>query len=108
MTAEDWAALDAKTDEEIAADVASDPDAAPIQTPEQLRRFRRVSYAKHVRQKIGMSREEFAAAYGIPLDTLNAWERHEAKPTAVEDAYLKLIERQPETARVQAVPVAAK
>ena len=28
MTAADWKAFDAKTDEEIAADVAADPDAA--------------------------------------------------------------------------------
>ena len=109
MTPEDWRRLDELTDEDIAAAVASDPDAAPIQTPEQLRRFRRVSFAKHVRQKLHMSREGFAEAYGIPLDTLNAWERHEAKPTPVEEAYLKLIEREPEVAKVTpAALVAAK
>ena len=107
MTAEDWRRLDAKTDEEIAADVASDPDAAPIQTPEQLGRMRRVSFAKHVRQKLAMSREDFAASYGIPLETLNAWERHEVMPSAVEEVYLRLIEREPEAAKV-ALPVAAK
>ena len=107
MTPEDWRRFEELTDEEIAAAVASDPDAAPIQTPEQLSRFRRVSLAKHVRQKMGMSREMFAENYGIPLDTLNAWERHEAKPTPVEEVYLKLIGREPELAKV-AMPVAAK
>ncbi len=107
MTTEEWAAFDAKTDEDTAADVASDPDAAPIQSEEQLKRFRRVSFAKHVRLKLAMSREAFAAAYGIPLDTLKAWERHEAKPTSVEEVYLRLIERQPEQAKMH-VQVAAK
>lgn len=107
MTAADWNRLEELTDDEIAAAVASDPDAAPIQTPEQLERFQRVSFAKHVRQKLAMSRKDFATAYGIPLDTLNAWEKHEAKPTAVEEAYLKLIEREPELAKA-AMPVAAK
>lgn len=100
MTADDWRRFDAKTDEEIAADVASDPDSAPIQTPEQLARMRRVSLAKHVRHKLAMSREAFAAGYGIPLDTLNAWERHQAKPTPAEEAYLRLIEREPERAQL--------
>lgn len=107
MTPEDWRRLEELTDEEIAEAVAIDPDAAPIRTPEQLARSRRVSSAKLVRQNLRMSREAFAAAYGIPLDTLSAWERHEANPTPVEEAYLKLIDRAPELAKV-ATPVAAK
>ena len=66
-----------------------------------------MSFAKHVRQKLAMSREDFAASYGIPLETLNAWERHEVMPSAVEEVYLRLIEREPEAAKV-ALPVAAK
>jgi DNA-binding transcriptional regulator YiaG len=49
-----------------------------------------------------MGRETFAAAYGIPMDTLKAWERHEVEPTVVEIAYLQLIERAPELAKVRA------
>jgi putative transcriptional regulator len=107
MTEDNWRRLDSKTDVEIAADAASDPDSAPMQTPEQLAKMRRVSLVKHVRQKLGMSRENFAASYGIPLEALNAWERHEAKPTLVEEAYLRLILREPERAKPTA-PVAAK
>lgn len=107
MTPEDWKRLEAMTDDEIAANVASDPDAARLPTPERPSRARRLSLAKLVRQKLRMSREDFASAYSIPLDTLNAWERHEAKPSPVEEAYLKLIEREPETAKI-AMPVAAK
>ena len=49
-----------------------------------------------------MSREEFAAAYGIPLDALTAWERRTAEPTATELAYLRLIERNPEASKLVA------
>jgi putative transcriptional regulator len=107
MTAEDWAAFDAKTDDDIAADVASDPDAARLATADRPSRARHLALAKLVRQKLRLSREDFAASYGIPLDMLTAWERHEAKPSPVEEAYLKLIERAPEAAKV-ALPVAAK
>jgi DNA-binding transcriptional regulator YiaG len=50
-----------------------------------------------------MSQEEFAAAYGIPLDALIAWERQQAEPTATELAYLRLIERNPEAAKFVSV-----
>jgi DNA-binding transcriptional regulator YiaG len=54
-----------------------------------------------VRLKLHMGRETFAAAYGIPLETLRAWERHQAEPTEVELAYLRLIEREPEVAKTR-------
>ena len=95
MTAEDWRRLDAMTDEEITAAALADPDNPPL-TDEQLAQFRRPALARQVRHKLGMGREAFAAAYGIPVETLRAWERHEAEPTEVEIAYLRLIEREPE------------
>jgi putative transcriptional regulator len=104
MTAEDWRRLDALTDEEITAAALKDPDNPPL-TDEQLARFRRPALAKRIRHKLHMGRATFAAAYGIPLETLKAWERHKASPTEVEMAYLRLIEREPEMAKVQvAVP----
>jgi putative transcriptional regulator len=86
MTAEDWRRLDALTDEEITAAVLNDPDNPP-RTDEQLARFRRPALAKRIRHKLRMGRETFSAAYGIPLETLKARERHEVEPTAVEIAY---------------------
>ena len=99
MTAEDWRRLDTMTDEEITAAALADPDNPPL-TDEQLAQFRRPALAKRVRLKLGMSREAFAAAYGIPLETLQAWERHQAEPTEVELAYLRLIEREPEMTKM--------
>jgi putative transcriptional regulator len=83
------------TDEEITAAALTDPDDPPL-TDEQLAQFRPPALAKRVRHELRMSREAFAAAYGIPLQTLLAWERHQAEPTEVELAYLRLIEREPE------------
>jgi putative transcriptional regulator len=98
MTAEDWRRLDAMTDEEIIAAALKDPDNPPL-TDEQLAQFRRPALSMKVRLKLHMGRETFAAAYGIPLETLRAWERHEVQPTEVEIAYLRLIEREPEVAK---------
>ena len=101
MTAEDWRRLDEMTDEEITTAASADPDNPPL-TDEQLAQFRRPSLAMKVRRALRMSREAFSAAYGIPLDTLQAWERHQAEPTEVELAYLRLIEREPEMTRAPA------
>jgi putative transcriptional regulator len=100
MTAEDWRRLDALTDEEITAAALADPDNPPL-SDEQLAQFRRPALSMKVRLKLRMGRETFAAAYGIPLETLKAWERHQAEPTEVELAYLRLIEREPEMAKAQ-------
>jgi putative transcriptional regulator len=105
MTAEDWRRLDAMTDEEITAAALANPD-NPTLTDEQLAQFRRPALARKVRHKLGMSRETFAAAYGIPLESLKAWERHEAEPTDVEIAYLRLVEREPELAKARAAMAA--
>ncbi len=82
------------TDEEVMIAALSDPDAQPS-TPEQLARMRRVSFAWHVRWKLGLSREEFARRFGIPLDTLRDWERHRADPDQAALSYLKVIARNP-------------
>ena len=50
----DWSRLDAMTEEEIEAAARSDPDAQPL-TEAQLKRMRRVPFAKHVRWKVGLS-----------------------------------------------------
>ena len=99
MTHADWERLENLTDEEITAAALSDPDAQPL-TPEQLARVRRPALAKIIRQRMRMGQETFSATYGIPLETLRAWERHEALPTPAELTYLRLIEREPETAKL--------
>lgn len=78
--------------------IGYDSENPPV-SRERLARMRRVAPAKFVRQKLAMTQEVFAAAYGIPLDVLRAWERHEAEPSPVELAYLRAIEQAPDAVR---------
>jgi putative transcriptional regulator len=98
MTEYEVRRLHAMTDEEITAAALSDPDNPPM-TPEQLARLRPPAKVRKLRMTLRMDRQMFSEAYGIPLATLTAWERHELQPTPVEDAYLTLIEREPEIAQ---------
>ena len=82
------------TDEEITIAALSDPDAQPL-TDKQLSRMRRISYAKHVRFKLGLSQEDFARRFGIPIGTLRDWEQHRSKPDQAAESYLKVIAANP-------------
>ena len=86
----DWSRLDAMTDAEVLAAAKADPDAQPL-TEEQLKRMRRISPAKHVRWKLGLSQAEFAKRFHIPLGTLRDWEQHRTEPDQAAQAYLKVI-----------------
>jgi putative transcriptional regulator len=86
----DWARLDAMTEEAIDAAARSDPDAQPL-TEAQLKRMRRISPAKHLRWKLGLSQAEFAKRFHIPLGTLRDWEQHRTEPDQAAQAYLKVI-----------------
>ena len=90
----DWAAFDALTEEEVMAAALADPDAQPL-TEEQLARMKRVALAKHVRWKLGLSQEQFAERFGIPIGTLRDWEQHRSKPDAAAESYLKVIAKNP-------------
>ena len=92
--ATDWARLDAVTDEEVVAAALSDPDAQPP-TPEQLSGMRRVSRVKVLRQRLGMTQVQFAAAFHLPITTLRDWEQRRSTPDAPARALLLAIERDP-------------
>ena len=72
-----------------------DPENSPS-TPEQLKRMKRVAFAKHLRFKFGLTQEEFAARYQIPIGTLRDWEQHRSEPDVPARAYLKVIAADPE------------
>ena len=82
------------TDDEVMTAALSDPDAQPL-TDEQLARMRRISFAKHVRFKVGLSQEDFARRFGIPIGTLRDWEQHRSKPDQAAESYLKVIAANP-------------
>jgi putative transcriptional regulator len=90
----DWAAVAALTDEQIEAAVRDDPDAAPIGFFD-LPGFIRIPNVKKLRERLGMTQEEFAAAYRIPVGTLRDWEQGRKFPDATDRAYLAVIARNP-------------
>ncbi|MGH9605594.1 MAG: helix-turn-helix domain-containing protein [Terracidiphilus sp.] len=96
----DWAAVDALTDEQIHAAALADPDAQPIPpgSDEELAKLGliRLVNVKKLRERLGLTQEAFAAAYGIPLGTLRDWEQRRKNPDATARAYLRVIARNPE------------
>ena len=86
----DWSRIEAMTEEELEAAARSDPDAQPL-TEAQLKRMRRVPFAKHVRWKVGLSQAEFARRFQIPIGTLRDWEQWRSEPDQAALAYLKVI-----------------
>jgi putative transcriptional regulator len=74
-----------------------DPENPPMKK-EELSRMRRVSYAKHVRFLLGLTQQQFADKYQIPIGTLRDWEQHRSEPDAPAKALLKLIAADPDGA----------
>ena len=72
----------------------ADPDARPL-TRADLQRMKRTPQAKIIRRALGMTQEEFAAHYRIPLGTLRDWEQGRATPDQPTQAYLTVIARSP-------------
>ena len=91
----DWARVNAMTDEEVRAAARSDPDAQPLSEAD-MDRMQRVPRASIVRRALGLTQEEFAAGYQIPLGTLRDWEQGRAEPDQPARAYLKAIAGDPE------------
>jgi putative transcriptional regulator len=48
-----------------------------------------------IRQRLGMSQDAFASAFGFSLTQIRDWEQGRSRPLAAYRAYLLLIERDP-------------
>ncbi len=99
----DWAAQDALTDEDIARQVAENPDAAPILSEAETV----AAMARTVRKRLSLSQPAFAERYGIPVGTLRDWEQGRKQPDATALTYLRVIARAPEMVAQALHPVAA-
>ena len=86
------------TDEEVLAAALSDPDAQPL-TPQDFKRMKRTPRARIIRRALGLTQEEFAARFQIPLGTLRDWEQGAAEPDQAARAYLKVIAVDPKAVR---------
>ena len=86
------------TPEEVEEAARADPDARPM-TAEQLVKTRRIPRIKTLRRALGLTQEEFAARYKIPLGTLRDWEQGRSEPDQPARAYLTVIAHDPEGVR---------
>jgi putative transcriptional regulator len=92
LDATDWQRVDAQTDDDIARNVAGDPDAAPILTDGETA----AAIVRTVRKRLGLSQAQFAARFHVPVGTLRDWEQNRRQPEAPAMAYLRVIAREPE------------
>src|SRR5262245_12344134 len=94
----DWSRFDAMTEEQRHQAALSDPDAQPL-TEADFARMKRTPQVRIIRRALGLSQEEFAARYHIPVGTLRDWEQGRVEPDQAARAYLKVIAREPEMVR---------
>lgn len=80
----DWRAFDAMSDDDIAAQVKSNPDAAPLPVD-----------VAAIRNKTGLDQAAFARLFAISLGTLRNWEQYRRKPEGPARALLKIIDHDP-------------
>lgn len=100
LRAIDWPAQDAKTDDDIAREIATNPDAAPILSAAQTA----AAITRLIRQRLCITQTEFAARYQIPIGTLRDWEQNRKQPDAPAMAYLRVIAREPEIVARALIP----
>src|SRR5207302_6370115 len=104
----DWAALDALTDEEIAAQIAANPDAAPDVSDWSLDdprvRIMVPTDVKAIRAKFGLSQDRFAKTFALKLATLRDWEQERRMPHGPARTLLQIIEREPAAVRRALAP----
>lgn len=79
---------------EISAAAASDPDARPM-TEAEWQAARKVPRTKTLRRALGLTQEEFAARFQIPIGTLRDWEQGRVEPDQAARAYLRAIAGDP-------------
>ena len=91
----DWSEVDRLTEDEIHTAALNDPDAQPW-TEEQLARARRRVDVRLIREKYGLSQEEFARRFGLQMETVEGWEDRTLEPDAVAVTLLRVIWVEPE------------
>ena len=98
----DWAALEAVDDATIEAQVAGDPETAPIFTPQELARARRIVPApdpedvRSIRHRLGLSQGQFASRFGFSVETVRNYEQGHRRPTGPARVLLRVIASEPD------------
>jgi putative transcriptional regulator len=98
----DWAALEATDDAEIERQIADDPDTAPVFTASELVLARRgvppaaPDDVKAIRQRLGLSQEQFAARFGFSVETIRNYEQGHRQPSGPARVLLRIIAAEPD------------
>lgn len=88
----DWAKVDATDDADIAAQIAADPDTAPVLSDvEHI-----ASQVKLVRRRLNLTQADFARRFGVPLGTIRDWEQGRRQPDAPALVLLRVIDYEPD------------
>ena len=85
----DMARVDATTEKEIAAQLASD-EAGAMQDA--------AKFARRVRKRLGLSQMEFSTRLNVSLETIRNWEQGKRSPTGAAKALLRVLDKAPEAA----------
>jgi putative transcriptional regulator len=86
------------TQKQIEAAATADGDNRPL-SANDLGRMKRTPQVRIIRRALGISQEDFAARYHIPIGTLRDWEQGRVAPDQAAKAYLTVIARNPEAVR---------
>jgi putative transcriptional regulator len=93
----------ATTDDDIARQIADDPDTAPDMSdapPGDFTVRRRFPEVRALRRRLGLTQEQFANRFGVNIWTLRDWENHRREPDGPAQTLLKVIDRDPEAVRL--------
>jgi putative transcriptional regulator len=99
----DWSRADTMTEKERHAAAMADLDARPM-SDEEWARAPKTPRVSIIRRVFGLSQEEFAARFHIPIGTLRDWEQGRKEPDAAAKAYLRVIATAPEVVRKALAP----
>lgn len=91
----DWEALRALSDDEVERWALEDPDAQPM-THAELSRMRRPPDTKALRERLGLTQQQFASRYMLSVATVRDWEQKRRVPVGPALGYLYSIAAHPE------------
>ena len=83
------ALLDATTEQDIKRHKKQDDHAAMQDA---------AKFAKRVRERLGLTQQEFSTRIEVPLETIRNWEQGKRCPTGAAKTLLKLLDRTPDAA----------
>ncbi len=91
----DWTYFDSLTEDEIEANALADPDNPPI-SDEELTHFRHVPNPRAIRERLGLSQEQFAERFSTGLARVQEWESGMRHLDATATTLLRVIDKHPE------------